>query len=247
MRYRRQSNFPGIGLQGQEKLARSRVLIVGCGALGGSVANLLVRAGVGFLRILDPDIVELENLYRQILFTEEDVKIGKSKVAAAGSALRAANNGPVVETHEVRFEPGNAEEFARDVDLIIDGSDNFTTRFLMNETVVANSIPFITAGILGASGQMMTVIPGRTPCLECLLGPPKPEPSLEIDREGILSPLVQVIAAMEAVEAMKILSGNLVAIENKLYKFDLWPFGFREFDRGKINPDCRICGIIASR
>ncbi len=259
-RYQRQVAFEPLGPEGQQRLGLARVLICGCGALGSTVANLLARAGVGFLRILDDDVVQIENLHRQLLFDESDAANRVFKVEAAAQKLRAANSEVVIEPKCVRLTEETAPELVREIDLLIDGSDNFPTRFLLNRTAIRFEIPLITAGVLDAVGQVLTVFPGRTPCLACFL--PQEEESQvsetstsetstsetnadETNEYGILSPVVNLAASLEAIEAIKILGGRPEAVNPRLLTFDLWSNRFSPINVAAATSDapCPICGF----
>lgn len=267
-RFRRQIQCEAFGETGQRRLARGRVLIVGCGALGGAAANLLARAGVGFLRLVDPDIVERDNLHRQLLFSEADATERRTKVDAARAALKQGNASVRIETIQERFHPQNAERlisvaennegrpassaagFSGDrVDVILDGCDNFPTRWAMNAAAVRFGIPFVSAGLCAAGGQALTVLPGETPCLACLFGElPEESPPNEIERFGVLAPIVQVLAAMEAMETLKILAGRPEAVRRSLLHLDLWENRFRELaTENARDPACPVCGGIAEK
>ncbi len=249
-RYQRQIAFEPLGPEGQRRLALGRVLICGCGALGSTVANLLARAGVGFLRILDDDIVQIENLHRQLLFDESNAANRVFKVEAAAQKLRAANSEVVIEPKCVRLTEATAPELVREIDLLIDGSDNFPTRFLLNRTAIRFDIPLITAGVLGAAGQVLTVFPGRAPCLACFL-PQEEESEVsetstdETNNFGILPPVVNLAASLEAIEAIKILGGRPEAVNPRLLTFDLWNNRFSPINVAAATSDapCPICGF----
>ncbi len=238
-RYSRQTNFPPLGTDGQRRLQRGRVLIVGCGALGGTVVDLLVRAGVGrdggTVSVLDPDVVQLSNLQRQTLFTEQDC--GRLKVESARSALLAVDSKANVEALAERFTEHNADMVEK-FDLLIDATDNFPTRFLLNRFAMRFRKPFISAGVAGASGQMMVVIPGVSACLECFLDGTHTDSAPPV---AVLGPLPQLFAALEAVEAIKILTGQLDAVSRSLVAIDLWSNSFRRFEIPR-NADCPVCG-----
>ena len=243
-RYSRQTLFTPLGETGQRFLQRGRVLIVGCGALGGTVADLLVRAGVGKdegrITLLDPDTVQLSNIHRQILFTEEDVRQSRLKIEAAQKALLEADSAANVEILPIHFAEENMS-MAADFDILIDATDNFPTRFLMNRAAVKYRKPFVTAGVTGASGQTMTILPGETACLECFLSP-ETEPTGDIF--PILGPLPQVIGALEALETIKILSGHVDAINRSLFTLDLWNNRSHRFSVER-NEYCPACGELA--
>lgn len=245
LRYSRQIRFAPIGEVGQQKLKQSRVFLIGCGALGSVIAETLVRAGVGFLRIADRDFLEISNLQRQVLFDENDVAEMTPKSIAAANHLRKINSTVSIEPLVVDIDAGNIEGFCRDVDVILDGSDNFEIRFLINDVSVKHSIPWVYGGCLGADGQTMTILPGQTGCLNCLMldGPPPPGATPTCDSFGILSPIINVIASIEALEAIKILADQRDAVSRKLQVFSMWDNQSRSIDvenlRDKV--DCPTC------
>lgn len=246
-RFVRQKNFAPLGDEGQRRLEQSRVLIVGCGALGGTVADLLVRAGVGqsggCLTLMDPDIVQLDNLHRQTLFVERHAKESRFKVEAAREMLLSANESASLQTLVERFEETErCFHLVEAVDLLIDASDNFRARFVMNRAAVQADRAFITAGVSGASGQILSILPGRTPCLECLFD----ATSLSFSQQehnawpALLGPLPQFFASMQSLEALKILSGNTATINPSLWSVDLWSNHFSSMAIAK-NPNCPVC------
>ena len=243
-RYLRQYRYAPLGKKGQERLQRARVLICGCGALGSVVANTLARAGVGFLRVVDRDFLEMNNLQRQVLYDEIDVAAGLPKAIAAANRLRAINSNIEIEPVVTDVQHSNLEALANDVDLILDGTDNFEIRFLLNDFAVAHNIPWVYGGCIGAEGQSMTILPGETACLACLM-PDAPPPGTmpTCDTAGILGSAVNVVASVQAAEAIKILSGNRQAISRQLLVFDLWENRFRPIDLSSLreNSDCRVC------
>ena len=234
-RYHRQVTFEPFGEQGQQRLAASRVLICGCGALGGSVAAILARAGVGFLRLLDDDIVTLGNLHRQFLFNEVDAESQTPKIIAAAQALRAANSSVCVEPVCSRLTTENGADLIDDVDLLIDGTDNFPARFLLNDLALQSGKPLVSGGVTGTSGQVITVIPGETPCLGCIFDPALAKSEEQDDDMtgtesfAVLSPIVQVVSAWQSMEAIKILNGHIDRVSRALLTFDLWNNRFRQF------------------
>ncbi len=244
LRYGRQTRFPPLGEQGQRRLREARALVCGCGALGSAAANTLVRGGVGTVRIVDRDVVELGNLQRQVLCDEDDARQALPKAIAAARKLRLANATVAVEPVVADVDHANIERLCEGVDVIVDGTDNFETRFLLNDVAVARGLPWIYGGCVGAEGRTMTVVPGQTPCLRCLLPDcPAPGSTPTCDTAGILGPIVGLIAAIEAVEAMKILSGALEAVSTSLTVVDLWSCRVRQIDvaglRGQV--DCPCC------
>ena len=245
-RYAKQIRFPGIGVDGQKNIAGSRVVVVGCGALGSVAANLLARAGVGELVVIDRDFIELNNLQRQVLYDECDV--GMPKAIVASQKLRQINSEIYVEGVITDIDFRNIESLIvgeRKADLVIDGTDNFEVRFLINDACVKNEIPWIYGGCLGAEGQLMNIIPGETACLNCLMmdGPPLPGTTATCDSGGILSTIINVISSVQVNEAIKFLSGNRERMSLKLQVFDLWSNRTHSIDistlRDKV--DCPTC------
>lgn len=235
--------FEPLGEQGQQRLLTARVLICGCGALGSAAAELLVRAGVGHVRIVDRDFLELDNLHRQTLFDEEDVARRLPKAVAAGNHLRKINSSVVVEPVVADVRAENMADMARDVELIVDGSDNFEIRYLVNDWAVANEVPWVFGGVVGAEGQMLAILPGETPCLGCVLPEPPPaelQPTCET--AGVLGPAVTVVAALEASEALKILSGRRDAVSRRMAVVDLWSGMLRTIGVSRPEDGCQTCG-----
>jgi adenylyltransferase/sulfurtransferase len=243
-RYIRQIRFPPLGEEGQRRLASARALICGCGALGSVIANTLVRAGVGAVRIVDRDFVELSNLARQALFDEADASAGLPKAVAAAEKLRRINSSVEIEPVVVDVNHANVERFCDGVDVILDGTDNFQTRFLLNDAALKLRLPWIYGGCVGAEGQTMTIIPGETACLRCLMETcPQPGSTPTCDTAGILGPIVGVIASIEAAEAIKILSGNRDSISRHLTVVDLWRNHIKQVDVSRLREqvDCPAC------
>lgn len=243
-RYVRQTRFAPFGEAGQQRLESSRVLICGCGALGSVIAESLTRAGVGFIRLVDRDFLELTNLHRQALYDEQDVAAEFPKAVAAERKLRRINSLVNVESHVCDVDFTNIERFADGVDCICDGTDNFETRFLLNDAAYAFNLPWIYGGCIGAEGQQMTIVPGETPCLRCLMGEvPPPGTTPTCDTAGVLGPIVNVIASMQAMEAIKILSGNGAAVSRTLNVVDLWDARLRQIKIDTLleNSTCRTC------
>lgn len=243
-RYVRQMAYPPLGRQGQRRLSRGRALVCGCGALGSTLANMLVRAGVGKVRIADRDLVEIHNLHRQVLFDEDHVARRMHKAVAAAEKLQRINSRVEIEPVVVDIDAANIEELCRGVDVIVDGTDNFPTRFLINDLAVKQGIPWVHGGCLGAEGQTMTILPGETACLRCLMREcPPTESTPTCATAGILGPVVGVIASIEAIEAIKILSGNRGAISRFLTVVELWDGGIRQIDISDLRNqvDCPAC------
>jgi molybdopterin/thiamine biosynthesis adenylyltransferase len=241
-KYSRQMIFAGIGAEGQERLLASRAAIVGCGAIGAAAANLLVRAGVGRLRIIDRDFVEPSNLQRQTLFDESDALHSLPKAVAAERKLRSINSSVAVEGVVADLSPRNAQELLSGVDLLLDGTDNFETRFLLNDFAVQSGLPWIYAAAVASYGLTMTIRPGVTPCLACLLETGNHGQGLEetCDTIGVLGPIVNLIASLEAAEALKLLSGHPEALHGRLLSCDVWTGRMQSIRVARI-PDCRAC------
>ena len=243
-RYDRQARYAPLGETGQQRLAESKALVCGCGALGSVVAETLVRAGVGFVRIVDRDFLELNNLQRQVLFDEEDVADGLPKAIAAAAKLRRINSEIDIEPVVADVTFRNIAELAGDVDVIVDGTDNFAVRFLLNDFAVKHGKPWVYGGCSGAEGQTMTILPGDSACLACLMADaPPPGTTPSCDTAGILAPIVGVIASIEAGEALKILSGHREAVSRRLTIVDLWENQVRQVDLSRLreSSDCRVC------
>ena len=243
-RYSRQMFFSPVGQQGQRRLNRSRVTLCGCGALGTVLANSLARAGVGHLRIVDRDFVELHNLQRQVLFDEADVAECLPKAEAAARKLAAVNSSIQIEPVITDIDHTNILDLAGDADLILDGTDNFETRYLINDAAVKLGIPWIYGGCIGSHGHTMTIIPGQTPCLRCVVeSAPPPGMMPTCETAGILGPTVGVIASLQATEALKILTGQPEAINRDLVMIDVWEGTFRRLKiAGLLEAmDCPCC------
>jgi adenylyltransferase/sulfurtransferase len=243
-RYDRQMRFAPLGDAGQRRLGEGRALVCGCGALGSVIAETLVRSGVGFTRIVDRDFLELNNLQRQVLYDEKDVAAGLPKAVAAANKLRQINSEVVVEPVVADLTHNNIAALADDVDVIVDGTDNFATRFLINDFAVKHGKPWIYGGCIGAEGQSMTILPGETACLACLMADlPPPGTTPTCDTAGILAPIVNVVASIEAAEALKILSGNVAATSRRLTIVDLWDCQMRRVDLSQLRAsgDCVVC------
>lgn len=242
-RYSRQVLFPGIGDKGQARITASRVALVGCGALGAVQASLMVRAGVGELRIIDRDFVDESNLQRQILFDEEDVRAVLPKAVAAERKLRLVNSLVKVEGIVEDVNPASIEKLLGGFDLILDASDNFDVRFLINDFSVKRRIPWIYGACVSSNGLTFPILPGESPCLRCVFeSAPPPGAAPSCDTAGVIGPIVAVIAAMQSAEALKILSGARSEVSSKITSIDVWSNRYNSFDLSERNPDCPCCG-----
>jgi molybdopterin/thiamine biosynthesis adenylyltransferase len=240
-KYSRQVLFAHVGETGQQRLLESSVVLVGCGAIGTAVANLMARAGVGRLRVIDRDFVEPSNLQRQTLFDEADAREALPKAIAAERKLRAANADVRVEGIVGDLTPKTVAQWLAGFDLILDGTDNFETRFLINDAAVKLGVPWIYAAAVASYGLTMTIRPGQTPCFACLLGSKAGEGLNETcDTVGVLGSIVGVIASLEAAEATKFLAGRCDALHGRLISCDVWTGRFQAI-RVERNPDCRAC------
>ncbi len=243
-RYSKQVLFAAMGEAGQRRLLAGRALLCGCGALGSVLAETLVRAGVGFLRIVDRDYVELSNLQRQVLFDENDVAERIPKAIAAAEKLRRINGSVAVEPVVADVDHTNILDLTRETDVILDGSDNFELRFLINDASLETGLPWIYAGVIGSHGQVMPIFPGDSGCLRCLIERPPDSGSIETcDTAGVLGPAVQVVASLEAVDALKILSGQSASVARILTFVDVWEGTFRRLNTSQLREksDCPAC------
>jgi molybdopterin-synthase adenylyltransferase len=240
-RYSRQMLFEPIGERGQRLLLQSRVTLIGCGALGTVVANTLARAGVGFLRIVDRDFIELSNLQRQVLFDETDIAENTPKAEAARRKLARINSAIEVEAVITDVNHRNIEQIAEGAHLLLDGTDNFETRFLINDLAVKTQRPWVYGACIGATGLSMPILPGDTPCLRCVFEQaPPPEMNPTCDTAGVLGPVVNMVASHQALEAMKILIGSSEALNRKLLNFDAWSGRVAMLNVQK-SEDCPCC------
>ena len=242
-RYSRQIRFAPLGEEGQRRLAGSSVLLVGVGALGSHLSETLVRAGVGHIVLVDRDVVELSNLQRQVLYTEADADAGRPKAIAAAEHLRQINSDCVIEPVVEDFLPQVYDDLDMRPDLFLDGTDNFATRFVLNDLAHREAVPFIYGGAVGASGTAMVILPGETPCLRCLL--PQAPATGEGDTcetVGVLAPAVQMVCAFQAAQALKILSGHRDQVARGIYIIDAWSddYGLR-MEEMRALKDCVTC------
>jgi molybdopterin/thiamine biosynthesis adenylyltransferase len=242
-RYSRQVLFPPVGEQGQAKLTQSRVAIVGMGALGTVLANHMVRAGVGFVRLIDRDFVEASNLQRQMLYDEADAGASQPKAVAAAKRLQQANSSVTLEPVVTDLNSANAEALLTDVELILDGTDNFSVRFLINDVSLKHGIPWIYGGAVSSRGVSMTVVPGITPCLRCLFGQAPAQGTTETcDTAGVIGPIIHTVASHQATEAFKLLLGAHEQLNRKMVHWDLWYNQHSAVDVSKARKsDCPAC------
>jgi molybdopterin-synthase adenylyltransferase len=241
-RYSRQERFAGIGPAGQARIRAAHVVIVGCGALGSVLAEQMTRAGVGRLTLVDRDFVEPSNLQRQSLFDEEDAAAGLPKAIAAETHLRRLNSEVDLRGVVADLAPDNADELLLGAHLVLDGTDNFETRFLVNDVCVREGIPWVYGACVGAYGLAMLVRPRVTPCLRCLLEAlPPAGSSPTCDTAGVVAPIVHVIAGIQAAEALKVLAGRSAALTNGLVTVDLWKGTYDVMDLADRAPSCPAC------
>ena len=244
-RYSRQILFEGIGEEGQSRIAQSRVVVIGCGALGAVQAETLARAGVGELVLVDRDFVEESNLQRQIMFEESDALNRLPKSVASASRIARVNSNVRVEpvVTDVNFE--NVEEIIAGASLVMDGTDNFETRFLINDACVRSRTPWIYGAAVGSYGLTMTIVPGDSPCLRCVMEAlPEPGTGPTCDTAGVIMPIVTTIASIQSAEALKLLAGRTDELHRSLITIDLWSFKFNRLDLAKFDyrDECPACG-----
>lgn len=242
-RYSRQVLFPGIGAEGQTRLARSFVVIIGCGALGALQAETLARAGVGRLLLVDRDFVEDSNLQRQVIFEEADARGHLPKAIAAGRRISRVNSGIQVEpmVADVNFE--NIEEVIDGADVVMDGTDNFETRFLINDACVKTGTPWVYGAAVGSYGMTMTIVPEHSPCLRCVLeAVPDPGAGPTCDTAGVIMPITSIIASIQTTEALKLLAGRGDRLHHSLLRIDVWESEFKRLDLTNFERrDCPAC------
>jgi molybdopterin-synthase adenylyltransferase len=253
-RYQRQTIFPPIGVEGQERLLDATAVIVGCGATGSALANLLARAGVGRVRIIDRDFIELNNLQRQILFDEDDIAANLPKAEAAARKLRRINSQIDIEAVVADVNAGNVLDLIADATVLLDGTDNFTARFLLNDACLQLAIPWIYTGVLASYGMTATFVPDGAPaklpgdravtgCLRCLLGDmPAPGSAPTCDTAGIIGPVVTLLTSIAAAEALKLIIGR-GDLNRGLVHFDLWTHEYEQFGSAEKRADCPACGL----
>jgi molybdopterin-synthase adenylyltransferase len=243
-RYSRQILFQGIGEQGQQRLLDGTAVVVGCGALGAVQIETLARAGVGRLRLVDRDVVELSNLHRQILYTEDDAVQGLPKAVAAERRVRAINSDVAVEGIVEDVRASNVERLFEGADVVVDATDNFETRFLLNDAAVKLGVPWIYGAVVGGGGLTMTIRPGVTPCLRCVFEEmPAPGSGPTCDTAGVILPAVAVVASIQAAEAIKLLSGRVDLLHGGIQQVDVWENRFTTIGLGGLRErgNCPTC------
>jgi len=242
-RYSRQILFSGIGKEGQAKLSDARVLIVGCGALGASHAEMLARAGVGNLRIVDRDFVEFTNLQRQTLFKEDDASNRTPKAIAAKQRIGEINSEIEVEAIVADVNNSNVESLIDGCDIVLDGTDNFQVRYLLNDACVKKGTTWIYGAAVSSYGTTMTIIPGATPCMRCIFEEiPDAGSSPTCDTAGVIMPIIASISAVQVAEAIKLLVGKPNELHSSLMQIDIWANDWRKIKLGDPNPECTTCG-----
>jgi len=236
--------LPEIGREGQKRLLSSTVALIGCGALGTVVASNLVRAGVGRVKIVDRDYIELNNLQRQILFDEEDIARGLPKAVAAAEKLRRVNSQVRIEPLVTDVNPGNVEEIIGDVDLVLDGTDNFETRFLINDACVKHGIPWVYGAVIATYGMTMAIVPHHTLCFRCFLAEmPVPGSTPTCDTVGVLGPAVNIVASLEVTEGLKLLMGKEEELHGRLIYVDAWTGTLEQLELEKGDGLCPACDL----
>jgi molybdopterin-synthase adenylyltransferase len=243
-RYSRQILFSGIGDEGQRRLRAAQVLIVGCGALGSAHAESLARAGVGHLRLVDRDFVEPSNLQRQTMFTESDAEKRLPKAIAAANHLREINSEVAVEPHIVDVNHSNIERLVAGCDVVLDGTDNFSVRYLINDACVKHDINWIYGAAVGSYGVTMTIRPHETACLRCVFEEAPPAGSAPTcDTAGVIMPIINIVSAVQVTEAFKLITGRTEELHGSLLQFDVWRNESRKIGAGARRADCPACAL----
>jgi adenylyltransferase/sulfurtransferase len=238
-RYARQIRLPEIGTAGQQLISEGSLLLIGCGALGSTIANNLVRAGVGFIRIVDRDVIELNNLQRQVLFDEDDVARGLPKAEAAAKQLGRINTSVKIDARVEDVTPRKIESMMADVSLVLDGTDNFETRYVINDACIKHDVPWIYGGVIGMTGMTMNIFPGSGPCLRCVFPTSPPAGSVPTcETAGVLNTVPAVIASIQSTEALKILCGEDPSLQ--MTYVDMWKQSFRQMSVAR-DQECPAC------
>jgi adenylyltransferase/sulfurtransferase len=243
-RYSRQILFDGIGEEGQRRLLKSRSLVVGCGALGSAQVEMLARAGLGRLRIVDRDFVEESNLQRQTMFTERDARERVPKAVAAASRVAEINSDVECETEVADVSQSNVERLVGGCDVVLDGTDNFATRFLLNDACVKHGVAWVYGAAVGSYGVTMTIRPRTSPCLRCVFPEtPAAASAPTCDTAGIIMPIISVVAAVQVAEALKLLTGSTDSLHGGLMQFDVWRNEWRRIGLKERDPECTTCAL----
>lgn len=241
-RYSRQILFSGIGKTGQQRLAASRAVVIGCGALGAMHAEMLARAGTGYLRLVDRDFIEESNLQRQVMFEERDVLERLPKAVAAAARISRINSDIEVDARVADVNYANVEELIQDADVVLDGTDNFETRYLLNDAAVKLNKTWVYGAVVGSYGVQMTVRPRVTPCLRCVFAEaPAPGTSPTCDTAGVILPIIATISAYQVTEALKVLTGQFDKLHGRLLQFDVWENRTTQLQLGERVGDCPAC------
>jgi molybdopterin/thiamine biosynthesis adenylyltransferase len=241
-RYSRQILFAGIGAEGQDKLSRARAVIIGCGALGSAQAEAMARAGVGTLRIVDRDFVEFSNLQRQTMFNESDATERLPKAIACANHIAEINSDIKVEPEIIDANHSNIEALIAEADVALDGTDNFATRYLINDACIKHDVNWIYGAAVGSYGVTMTIRPHTTPCLRCIFPEAPPAASAPTcDTSGVIMPIISVVAAVQVSEALKLLTGTIDSLHNSLMQFDVWRNEWRKIALSAPLTDCPTC------
>ena len=243
-RYTRQVILPRVGVEGQRRLASSRVLVVGLGALGGALASSIVRAGIGFVRLVDRDDVEIGNLQRQSLYDEDDIASGLPKAVTAARKLARANSSIKIEAITADVSPRNIEALVKDCSLVLDGSDNFETRLLLNDACLKHRVPWIYGAVIGTGGCTFTILPGDGPCVRCVISSlPVAGTVPTTETAGVLGMTPQAVSALQAAEAIKLLTGHRNDLVRGIRFLDLWEGSFEELKVAKGPQPCPACDM----
>ncbi|MDQ3908381.1 MAG: ThiF family adenylyltransferase [Acidobacteriota bacterium] len=243
-RYSRQILFAGIGEEGQRRIRRARALVVGCGALGSAQVESLARAGVGHLRVVDRDFVEESNLQRQTLFTESDARERLPKAVAAARRVSEINSEVEIEPIVADARHDNIERFVEGRDVVLDGTDNFATRYLLNDACVKHGVAWVYGAAVGSYGVTMTVRPRAGPCLRCVFEDVPPAGSAQTcDTAGVIQPIISVVSAVQVAEALKLITGRAEDLHGALMQFDVWRNEWRRIKLGEPSPDCPTCAL----
>lgn len=242
-RYARQSRFWGIGPEGQQRLNAAHVVVLGCGALGNAATDLLARAGVGHIVVADRDVVELSNLHRQVLFNEADAAAGIPKAVAAAEAVTRINSDISVVPVVADVTSDNIEDLVRGAQVVVDGTDNLETRYLLNDTCVKLGVPWVYGGAIGSTGMAMTILPGDTPCFRCIFPEPAPVGTVETcETAGVLASTVLTVSAHQWTETVKLLIGDRTHLNHSMIYFDLWQNERVDSEALERSPTCVCCG-----